>query len=688
MKRIALAVFMVLLLAGGLSAQQETWIDTSKSIIPRGMLIDVTQGLMYDEWDIIFRSPAELSNYSGIGVYTAYGNYYDDPREIQPKYSINPFSTTGLSATNLGRFQLGFTTDILGMRAGILGGFTRTTIGKITITEDLTPSVNPTTNWQYNRTVNADGEPDGTADYSYTQAIDVSNFSQNHSNKWILGLDLGPIGASLLFSHSDVREFMGGTTSYTWTKGSDNDFTTPNDQITSFTTEYGGNEGKNVVVSDTGSWDLMILGDLPLSLFGEGTPVTASLEIGYEPNSPSDMPVTTTLTTTNVTGAANAEQNSTLTVTSSELDLLGSNSNTFDGNLNLVPGEWIDNIFSVVNATRDEASLLALADSGFAKQRAQNPAESAGGTFSLGINAKMDPRFSLSEIVALRTRVGIGYSIASGETTTNESYSISLDLANGAADLSSYTNSSTKTAKDTIITNTLNPELAGILEFTTANDRLALSTGLVYHPTFEFEATTKANEVTTTNYSWTDATNTDPDAVAATTANDVETRAAQGSAVVTETTVYADKDTHNTYEQTLTIPVGVRLDIVPQKFQLFGGYRLDHTATTHVYTAAGSTTTTVTTVNNVAGTTVSPDPADTAVSTTKDEVTTQKTTNTWNGSMDFMLRWMPLENMTIDLIGTGIMNALNFDILGGNTGANLNFNTIISTIGLSVSFRF
>ncbi|KGE71106.1 hypothetical protein [Spirochaeta lutea] len=681
MKRIALAVFMVLLLAGGLSAQQETWIDTSG--LPRGMLIDVTQGLMYDEWDIIFRSPAELSNYSGIGVYTAYGNYDD------PGYTVNPFSTTTVNTGNFGDFQLGFTTDILGMRAGILGGFTRTTIGKITITEDLTPSVNPTTNWQYNRTVNADGEPDGTADYSYTQAIDVSNFSQNHSNKWILGLDLGPIGASLLFSHSDVREFMGGTTSYTWTKGSDNDFTTPNDQITSFTTEYGGNEGKNVVVSDTGSWDLMILGDLPLSLFGEGTPVTASLEIGYEPNSPSDMPVTTTLTTTNVTGAANAEQNSTLTVTSSTLDLLG-DAKTFGGNPGTIPPpvEWIDSIFSVVDATRDEASLLALADSGLAKQRAQNPAESAGGTFSLGINAKMDPRFSLSEIVALRTRAGIGYSIASGETTTNESYSISLDLANGAADLSSYTNSSTKTAKDTIITNTLNPELAGILEFTTANDRLALSTGLVYHPTFEFEATTKANEVTTTNYSWTDATNTDPDAVAATTANNIETRAAQGSAVVTETTVFADKDTHNTYEQTLTIPVGVRLDIVPQKFQLFGGYRLDHTATTHVYTAAGSTTTTVTTVNNVAGTTVSPDPADTAVSTTKDEVTTQKTTSTWTGSMDFMLRWMPLENMTIDLIGTGIMNALNFDFLGGNTGNNVNFDRILSNLRLSVSFRF
>ncbi|HOZ73563.1 MAG TPA: hypothetical protein PK179_13695 [Spirochaetales bacterium] len=78
MKRTLVALLLVAALAAPAFGQETPLImqDTiDGSNTPATMLSWMTNGIFYDEWDIIIRSPAELSNYEGYGLYTAYGNY-------------------------------------------------------------------------------------------------------------------------------------------------------------------------------------------------------------------------------------------------------------------------------------------------------------------------------------------------------------------------------------------------------------------------------------------------------------------------------------------------------------------------------------------------------------------------------------------------------------------------------------
>ncbi|MFW6288613.1 MAG: hypothetical protein ACOC2Q_02420, partial [Spirochaetota bacterium] len=162
MRRVlTIALLATILLTPVVAQEQETWINTEddiSAILPGGMLLYVSRGLSYDEWDAIFRSPSELSNYSGIGVVTAYGNY-DDP--VAP--ANNPF-LPGLTPED---FLFGFTFDMFGVRAGALAGYEFGKTGLI-LNPDQTAGVGlptaahtpPWTEWTYSNAVTVDAAAD------------------------------------------------------------------------------------------------------------------------------------------------------------------------------------------------------------------------------------------------------------------------------------------------------------------------------------------------------------------------------------------------------------------------------------------------------------------------------------------------------------------------------------------------
>ena len=107
-KKLLFTLVFACMALTGLTAQETTaWINPADSMafLPGSLPGFVTNGLFYDEWDILIRSPAELSNYEGYNVYTAYGNY--EQWALSPPVGgfINPFATTALStATNIGTY--------------------------------------------------------------------------------------------------------------------------------------------------------------------------------------------------------------------------------------------------------------------------------------------------------------------------------------------------------------------------------------------------------------------------------------------------------------------------------------------------------------------------------------------------------------------------------------------------------
>jgi hypothetical protein len=57
--------------------------------------------------------------------------------------------------------------------------------------------------------------------------------------------------------------------------------------------------------------------------------------------------------------------------------------------------------------------------------------------------------------------------------------------------------------------------------------------------------------------------------------------------------------------------------------------------------------------------------------------------------MNFMVRWTPNENLTVDFFGQSIMAALDMDIFGAGGGGGydgLNLHQLISNLGMSVTF--
>ncbi|MFW5880827.1 MAG: hypothetical protein ACOCU9_04275 [Spirochaetota bacterium] len=666
MRRVlTIALLATILLTPVVAQEQETWINTEddiSAILPGGMLLYVSRGLSYDEWDAIFRSPSELSNYSGIGVVTAYGNY-DDP--VAP--ANNPF-LPGLTPED---FLFGFTFDMFGVRAGALAGYEFAKTGNIT-NPDQTAGVDlptaahtpPWTEWTYSNAETVDAAADGTADYNYSTEIDVTDFTKDTTASFTVGADLGFMGVSFLGSQSLSSRIYGGTVDYTWSEG---ETTTPNDQLTAATVRYGTDEeGRPRGFADGGQEvDLYALGDLPLNLLGYSTPLAVTLGFTSETNGPLYAPPARySFTTSNPTGAA-ADDTSTLTSTV--------------GDANVFDNGWFTTITGYEDTAQTEAQLIGLANGQVGDYALD---EGSGADTGISLYGKIDPSIPLGENVTARTRLGLGYEFGRDHNPRSGSYDVNLSLANSTGTNSVYTVSGTNTDAQTTVTHTITSELGGVFDLRSDDSRLSLKTGLFYLPEISLGSVTWADDVETTERSWTDETGTDPDATDTTAAADIQPGNTQGSSTLTTTTSYTDSGKDNEVVHAFAIPVSVSFDLVPEKWTLVGGYRLDHDVTTTTQTVPDATATTTTTVQNSAGDVVSPDPADDASETVEGESLKNVVNTGWNGTMDFMVRWTPTESMTLDLYGDFLMTALNQGLLSFNP------TYFLSNLGISASFRF
>jgi len=705
MKKVLSTVALTAVLSVALlSANDTTWtnpLSDRTAEVPHSMLNAVSNGTMYDGIDVLITSPAELSEFPGYSFYTAYGNYqswssggatglFSGPGgdgiwgtvdDVETPL-INPFTTNGITGFFDGNgsiaFQLGYMMPIVVKRdafqSGIVGGFEFGQTGSLNGTNDG--------NLTSDASIVLDGDADNIPDSSTTEAYDYTNVTAGNKFRIGAGTDLGFMGFSVLFNHKDVSVRQGGVYDYNWSVG---EVIPVASTTTAKTVRYGMNEdGKTRLMTQDDEWSIQATGQLPLELeLGKlelNMPVTASLRYGmsHDGGFSNNVPMTVGVTTgyDNLTGSGGVDDVSTLNYTIGLATFNEANANTQE-----LGGGGID--------TATLANAASLIGSPLAVSKDQKDRD-----MLIGISAGVDPSFQLSEIFKVKSRVKADFDFNSLMDNSNGYMSVSFSQAEAASANNStweYSRSVENPNQRSQIL--LDLEIGAILEAKSPNGRLSISSGLFYAPSFDLTTSANKPTVITETYSATDATG-GTEVVA----GDAFGVVAPGGTVGTQTRVTTttfDGPTHsNTIDHNFIIPVTAKVEIVKDKFSLIGGYVLTSTIRS-VYDdgAATGTTEIVDTYTTTAGTDVSPTaPAATAASTTTESSATAYTVPaTWSGQMNFMVRWKPMDVMTVDFFGQSIVNALNFDIFGSGTGAGydgFNVRNIIDKLGMSVTFSF
>ncbi|GEM_PF-6118160 len=682
-KRFILIVLVFFVMLAGISAQTFTWINpyTNIGTYPASMLSFVSSGIWYDEIDILGPATSELSNYSGYNIFTAYGNYYqwNSPTAA---FNVNPFATT--TFTPGGSYMLGLIMPFMSYRLGFGTGFSLTTVDGMAIGADTNSTTGTQSVWTNTQNHTEDSAPlDGTADWTSSNTENYTDFYSINMAGGTTGIDLGFLGLSLTASLTSQRRALGGSYVYTWAEGAT---AALNDEITRKAVYFGSADGSVISwPSAASSWFVQINGDLkPLQVFGILLPLRGNILFGGLPSgSPSyNPPMTVAYTTTNVTGASTATDNSTLSYTVGQVMNTGWDPDTTAGVL-------------AVNSqqTRTTAQLRSDIDTAYASSAALDTTGYKNTNFTTGLEVQADPQIEVNNVFKVRTRVDVMYNLSVSDNTQAATQSINYSESNSAANPSVFTYTKTVTAPSKNTSHTIASEVGGILEFNDPSGFVQIGAGFFYDPSIVLSSTDMSGAVTNEAFSWTDTTGTDPVADATVTdaswicpSGSIAASAGnehQGSSTRVTTTTYNGNKISNTYKHDFYIPVGITLNIKKDKLKLIGGYTLNHEIKIeYVRTPSGSVDVD-TIINDTAGNEVYTQTGQSV--TTQVEETTWKTTTAWNGIMSFMLRWMLNESMTVDFFGNSIMNALNFSIFGG--GGGFNPNTFISTLGLSVSFH-
>lgn len=696
MKKLLFLILITAVAGMGLFAQETTWFnpyDGTNWNIPGSMLRAVTNGLQYDAVDVVLTSPAELSNFEGVTFYTAYGNYESWARANEgtgindPVASINPFSTNNLiglydnGSTTTGNvaFQLGYLMPILGMQSGVVGGFEKFTTGGLT-GWPTTPAMT----YDSEQVIVLDADVDDQEDSTTTETFSYTDYVLDDSYRIGAGIDLGFMGASLYFNSNNQTRKVGGSYTYSFEEGADPDpVYTATNQTSSKTMVFGfDEEGKAKAGVSSADNDLMLTGQLPFSLGEISMPITASLSIGTQSGGLlGNIPQTVSITDNYVAGGVGGgveDDESTLTYTTGVTDL-------DQGTL-----EAADHLLTAgETGNADMAAARAIQTAGVLATDIEN---AENGTFDYGIQGRVDPKIGLSDILTARTRASFEFGQTISNSNNAGNLSISLSQADGAADNSTFSYTQTVTAPQSTTVTGMAFELGGVLEASDEANILTVSSGLFYNPEITLSSTTQENSVDRVVAEAVDANAALPDATAVDTAADIGLGGGDVVGEITEvtTTTYDGKNKDNTTVHTFVIPVSVNLQVVPDKFSIIGGYNLTSSFTRTYTETAASTTVTETTIVDSAGTTIL-EPTETAASNTTSTSSVERGNTTWRGSMNFMLRWKPIENLTVDLFGQSVMNALNMDIFGGGTsGGNdgLNANYILSNLGMSLTFSY
>ncbi len=686
MKRLLLALCVLLAAVSAASAQETTWIDPlSPSPVPGSMLSSVTAGALYDEIDIIFLSPAELSNYKGFSFFTAYGNY--EYNWVTGTGILNSGVTTPINplintvnptqGTNIGNFLFGIGMPIATWRLGALAGFR---FGQ----SDNFNTGTVTGFYNSAATVVVDGDNDNAADFTYANTRNYYDTTGTLRFAAESGLDLGFMGLSLLAYVDSTGRTLGGTYTYVRTQGTDPTSTLPNDAVMAKTVTFGtgtGNAAGYPTVSGT-NFQVAANAELMLSLLGISFPLTAGLEVSGKPYDAVtayayNPAVTTNVTATNMAGVLSPTANTSITYTTGATAMAtGWNP---AGTAWLITG----------NQTLNQAAFRALLDAAILEALALDTVNLQNSKTSFGLTGRADPILSLGSGVRLKTRGELGYTMSFGGYSSPGTSTIAYSEANAAsATNSAYSRTQTFSDPLSSFENEIDVELGGIVEFKESTGFFTLSAGLVCNPVFDFESTTRSGQVTTTTVRWTDQTNTDVDATGLTAIG--PGTGGQGSRTDTSRTAYGNNGAGGrTYlSGTFSLPVSTKLTLIKDTLSLIGGYTLEFQvdSTTTTTPTLSTVTATTTSVSNIAGTVVYTSPANANSDSSGGATTVTNNSSVWNGVMSFMVRWTPAANVTVDFFGNSFMNALNFELFGSG-GTGFNPQSFISKIGVSVSLR-
>ncbi len=506
-------------------------------------------------------------------------------------------------------------------------------------------------------------------------------------------MDLDFLGVSTYFNLNTTKKDLGGAYTYSWEAGST---TAANDQLTSKTVYYGTGTNGAVAAYPTGTttWLWYTNGELkPLNVIGFTVPVRGSLLLGSIPsNTPTyNPPMTVTVTTTNVTGASAATDTNSLSYTVGHTMNAGWDPTTAS---NEAVATGLSGGVTLTQAQYRTLLNNVYTNAGGAYPTALNVENYKNSNFETGFGLEADPNIKINSVLKARTRLSAGYTIAITDNTQAGFREISYRETNATANDSTFAYSQQITIPNKSTAHEISGEIGGIVEFTDPSGFVSIGVGLFYNPDIILASIDYSDNTTVETFSWQDRTGTDPVATAANTAaDDIFPGTAQGSSIETTTTTYTGNGASNRYTHSFYIPVGTKIKLKKDKLYLIGGYTLKHEIQT-VYTSTPSSTTTTTT-QVYSSFDRSGDPVyDSSTAATPTNVSTtsasteSNTTTTWNGIMNFMLRWMLNKSMTVDFFGQGIMSALNFTIFGDNSaGVGFNPRNFVGNLGISISYH-
>ncbi|MFW5801483.1 MAG: hypothetical protein ACOCVC_05595, partial [Spirochaeta sp.] len=471
---------------------------------------------------------------------------------------------------------------------------------------------------------------------------------------------------------------VGGSYSNTFTREDDSYTTAP--QVTSQSYLLGrDDEGGAKSYPADSDWAVTLLGQLPMALIGESSPITAFLRVGADSNNDNLLTqVRTRFAETTMNDWANDNR-----------EII---SRTYGRNLS--GGNWNPEATGIGNFLDSgpvvTAGTVAGADTYFDLE------DTGEGSFGFDLGGGIDPVIPLDERITAFTKghMTLGFDFGGDDTAEREE----LRVQDTGAETDWESKYSEVTEVSTLDID-LQSELGGRFAFTDQSGFLTLSTGLFLQPGYTRESTTPKSTTTVTERrsdgtggTLTEADVTDAGGPAAAAA--LVNTTVDGRSVLTVTETWEGSEVDSTLMLNLVIPTSVRMDFREGTLSLVGGYNISHdqswTTTKDDRTSSTNTTAVVTTTND-GDVTVNDVPA--ASETTPDNPRVEKTSATtpWAGQMSWMVRWMPTESITVDLSGQSVMTALDMDVFGGGTsGGNdgFNMNYIIDSLQFGISFRF
>jgi hypothetical protein len=685
MRKFLLVVCVLLTAVFTVSAQETTWINPlAPSPVAGSMLSSVASGMIYDEIDIIFLSPAELSNYTGITFFTAYGNY--EYNWVQGNGILNSGVTTPINplttnaptqGVDIGNFLFGVGMPLMSWRLGALAGFR---FGRV---DNFLTGATVYADLHTEDTVAVDGDADDDRDYSYTNIRNYTDVNGTLRFAAEAGMDLGFIGVSLLAYFDSTGRSLGGIYTYELDQGDDATYPMIDDAIAEKSVHIGSAEGNTVGYPTLTGTNFTFAANAelpPISFIGFSIPITAGITAAgspYDSVTPWGLnpPVTVSWTVTNVTGATSATADSVLTYTTGDT-AMDSGWDPQAGGLG-----WV----ITGNPNMDQAAMRAAALAAEAGADALDMANYQNSLLTFGLSGRADPVLPLGSSMKLKTRGSLAYTVGFGGYSIPGTLSVDYTEQN-ATNESVYSYSHTISNPQGIFSNEFDIELGGIVEFKDSTGFLTLGAGLIYNPNIALVSTTYQEGVEVATWSWEDPTVADEAAgnVAIGWGGD------EGTRTETTTTTWGNGGAGGTtsISNTFYLPVAARLNLVKDALSLVGGYILDFTVGTRTTTTPQSTSATVVEVENTGGTNVYTTPDDAASTSSTGSVTSTTASTVWNGAMNFMVRWTPAPGLTVDFFGQSIMNALDFNLFAVNDADRaFNPDRFITNLGISVTLK-